>query len=258
MYLDKWRVAIRNLKNTLFSYPCDAPSCFPDPITDESVIYCIQGFVYESGKFSDGKFIHTSAVKEIYKEDGRLFARTRNNCYELKNASPYFDFDIAANAAAKLESHDLAQFAEENRAAFRSQFERFREIAHGISEGSSDAAELPESTLIICYNGTDPNGNKVFFKNDVGIVPVFHDVHSGVKVDSVGLAESEEKLEMWETLGRYYVDSEVMEFYDCDTENLLFYNMTDKPIYIIIYGSSAAMLCPPETAKLASRKSKKA
>ena len=34
MYLDKWRVAIRNLKNSLFSYPNTAQSCFPDPITD--------------------------------------------------------------------------------------------------------------------------------------------------------------------------------------------------------------------------------
>lgn len=31
MYLDKWRVAIRNLKNSLFSYPNTAQSCFPDP-----------------------------------------------------------------------------------------------------------------------------------------------------------------------------------------------------------------------------------
>ena len=41
MYLDKWRVAIRNLKNSLFSYPNTAQSCFPDPITDDTVFYCV-------------------------------------------------------------------------------------------------------------------------------------------------------------------------------------------------------------------------
>ena len=57
MYLDKWRVAIRNLKNSLFSYPNTAQSCFPDPITDDTVFYCVQGLVYGSQKFPDGKFI---------------------------------------------------------------------------------------------------------------------------------------------------------------------------------------------------------
>lgn len=60
MYLDKWRVAIRNLKNSLFSYPNTAQSCFPDPITDDTVFYCVQGLVYGSQKFPDGKFIRSS------------------------------------------------------------------------------------------------------------------------------------------------------------------------------------------------------
>ena len=84
MYLDKWRVAIRNLKNSLFSYPNTAQSCFPDPITDDTVFYCVQGLVYGSQKFPDGKFIRSSPVTSVYSEDGKLFAKTINNVYELK------------------------------------------------------------------------------------------------------------------------------------------------------------------------------
>ena len=166
MYLDKWRVAIRNLKNSLFSYPNTAQSCFPDPITDDTVFYCVQGLVYGSQKFPDGKFIRSSPVTSVYSEDGKLFAKTINNVYELKTPSDYF------------------------------------------------------------------------------------------VIDSVGLAESEEKLDLWDTLGRYYIDSELMEFYDCDTKNLIFCNLTNSPIYVTIYESSAAMLCMPNTAKIASRKVK--
>ena len=68
MYLDKWRVAIRNLKNSLFSYPNTAQSCFPDPITDDTVFYCVQGLVYGSQKFPDGKFIRSSPVTSVYSE----------------------------------------------------------------------------------------------------------------------------------------------------------------------------------------------
>ena len=258
MYIDKWRVAIRNLKNSLFSYPNTAQSCFPDPITDDSVVYCIQGLVYESGKFPAGKFIHTSAIRKVYTEDGKLFAKTKNSVYELRTPSQYFDCDIAANAAAKLESPDLAKITEGHREKLKPQLDRLFTVAQGLcdDEGSDSTDEIPENTLLICYNGTDPFGNKVFFKNGGAVVPVLADLHTGIAIDSVGLAESLEKLESWETLGRYYVDSEVMEFYDCDTENLVFCNLTDAPIYVIIYGSSAAMLCPPETAKLASRKVK--
>ena len=81
MYLDKWRVAIRNLKNSLFSYPNTAQSCFPDPITDDTVFYCVQGLVYGSQKFPDGKFIRSSPVTSVYSEDGKLFAKTINNIY---------------------------------------------------------------------------------------------------------------------------------------------------------------------------------
>lgn len=77
----------------------------------------------------------------------------------------------------------------------------------------------------------------------------------GLVIDSVGLAESEEKLDLWDTLGRYYIDSELMEFYDCDTKNLIFCNLTNS-LYVTIYESSAAMLCMPNTAKIASRKVK--
>ena len=52
MYLDKWRVAIRNLKNSLFSYPNTAQSCFPDPITDDTVFYCC--LLYTSPSPRDG------------------------------------------------------------------------------------------------------------------------------------------------------------------------------------------------------------
>lgn len=141
MYLDKWRVAIRNLKNSLFSYPNTAQSCFPDPITDDTVFYCVQGLVYGSQKFPDGKFIRSSPVTSVYSEDGKLFAKTINNIYELKTPSDY-------------------------------------------------------------------------------------------------------------------IDSELMEFYDCDTKNLIFCNLTNSPIYVTIYESSAAMLCMPNTAKIASRKVK--
>lgn len=89
MYLDKWRVAIRNLKNSLFSYPNTAQSCFPDPITDDTVFYCVQGLVYGSQKFPDGKFIRSSPVTSVYSEDGKLFAKTINNIYELKTPSDY-------------------------------------------------------------------------------------------------------------------------------------------------------------------------
>lgn len=89
MYLDKWRVAIRNLKNSLFSYPNTAQSCFPDPITDDTVFYCVQGLVYGSQKFPDGKFIRSSPVTSVYSEDGKLFAKTINNVYELKTPSDY-------------------------------------------------------------------------------------------------------------------------------------------------------------------------
>lgn len=107
MYLDKWRVAIRNLKNSLFSYPNTAQSCFPDPITDDTVFYCVQGLVYGSQKFPDGKFIRSSPVTSVYSEDGKLFAKTINNVYELKTPSDYFDCDIAENAAQKQEAVSL-------------------------------------------------------------------------------------------------------------------------------------------------------
>ena len=111
MYLDKWRVAIRNLKNSLFSYPNTAQSCFPDPITDDTVFYCVQGLVYGSQKFPDGKFIRSSPVTSVYSEDGKLFAKTINNIYELKTPSDYFDCDIAENAAQKTGSSELAETA---------------------------------------------------------------------------------------------------------------------------------------------------
>lgn len=96
----------------------------------------------------------------------------------------------------------------------------------------------------------------MFYKNEDMVVPVFAEVTVGLIIDSVGLAESEEKLDLWDTLGRYYIDSELMEFYDCDTKNLIFCNLTNSPIYVTIYESSAAMLCMPNTAKIASRKVK--
>ena len=76
------------------------------------------------------------------------------------------------------------------------------------------------------------------------------------KMELSDLEESKEKLDLWDTLGRYYIDSELMEFYDCDTKNLIFCNLTNSPIYVTIYESSAAMLCMPNTAKIASRKVK--
>ena len=110
MYLDKWRVAIRNLKNSLFSYPNTAQSCFPDPITDDTVFYCVQGLVYGSQKFPDGKFIRSSPVTSVYSEDGKLFAKTINNVYELKTPSDYFDCDIAENAAQKTGSSEKSSW----------------------------------------------------------------------------------------------------------------------------------------------------
>ena len=227
MYLDKWRVAIRNLKNSLFSYPNTAQSCFPDPITDDTVFYCVQGLVYGSQKFPDGKFIRSSPVTSVYSEDGKLFAKTINNVYE-------------------------------QREKLMTQLDKFFTICQRLcdNEQADVANELPEDTLVICYYGTDPHGNKMFYKNEDKVVPVFAYVTVGLVIDSVGLAESEEKLDLWDTLGRYYIDSELMEFYDCDTKNLIFCNLTNSPIYVTIYESSAAMLCMPNTAKIASRKVK--
>lgn len=84
MYLDKWRVAIRNLKNSLFSYPNTAQSCFPDPITDDTVFYCVQGLVYGSQKFPDGKFIRSSPVTSVYSEDGKLLPKQQTTFMSLK------------------------------------------------------------------------------------------------------------------------------------------------------------------------------
>ena len=138
------------------------------------------------------------------------------------------------------------------------QLDKFFTICQRLcdNEQADVANELPEDTLVICYYGTDPHGNKMFYKNEDMVVPVFADVTVGLVIDSVGLAESEEKLDLWDTLGRYYIDSELMEFYDCDTKNLIFCNLTNSPIYVTIYESSAAMLCMPNTAKIASRKVK--
>ena len=138
------------------------------------------------------------------------------------------------------------------------QLDKFFTICQRLcdNEQADVANELPEDTLVICYYGTDPHGNKMFYKNKDMVVPVFADVTVGLVIDSVGLAESEEKLDLWDTLGRYYIDSELMEFYDCDTKNLIFCNLTNSPIYVTIYESSAAMLCMPNTAKIASRKVK--
>lgn len=236
MYLDKWRVAIRNLKNSLFSYPNTAQSCFPDPITDDTVFYCVQGLVYGSQKFPDGKFIRSSPVTSVYSEDGKLFAKTINNVYELKTPSDYFDCDIAENAAQKTGSSELAETAKMQREKLRAQLDKFFTICQRLcdNEQADVANELPEDM----------------------VVPVFAYVTVGLVIDSVGLAESEEKLDLWDTLGRYYIDSELMEFYDCDTKNLIFCNLTNSPIYVTIYESSAAMLCMPNTAKIASRKVK--
>lgn len=258
MYLDKWRVAIRNLKNSLFSYPNTAQSCFPDPITDDTVFYCVQGLVYGSQKFPDGKFIRSSPVTSVYSEDGKLFAKTINNVYELKTPSDYFDCDIAENAAQKTGSSELAETAKMQREKLRAQLDKFFTICQRLcdNEQADVANELPEDTLVICYYGTDPHGNKMFYKNEDMVVPVFAYVTVGLVIDSVGLAESEEKLDLWDTLGRYYIDSELMEFYDCDTKNLIICNLTNSPIYVTIYESSAAMLCMPNTAKIASRKVK--
>lgn len=258
MYLDKWRVAIRNLKNSLFSYPNTAQSCFPDPITDDTVFYCVQGLVYGSQKFPDGKFIRSSSVTSVYSEDGKLFAKTINNVYELKTPSDYFDCDIAENAAQKTGSNELAETAKMQREKLTAQLDKFFTICQRLCDNKqADVAnELPEDTLVICYYGTDPHGNKMFYKKEDMVVPVFAYVTVGLVIDSVGLAESEEKLDLWDTLGRYYIDSELMEFYDCDTKNLIFCNLTNSPIYVTIYESSAAMLCMPNTAKIASKKVK--
>lgn len=138
------------------------------------------------------------------------------------------------------------------------QLDKFFTICQRLcdNEQADVANELPEDTLVICYYGTDPHGNKMFYKNEDMVVPVFAYVTVGLIIDSVGLAESKEKLDLWDTLGRYYIDSELMEFYDCDTKNLIFCNLTNAPIYVTIYESSAAMLCMPNTAKIASRKVK--
>ena len=79
MYLDKWRVGNKKFEKFAFSYPNTAQSCFPDPITDDTVFYCVQGLVYGSQKFPDGKFIRSSPVTSVYSEDGKLFAKTTNN-----------------------------------------------------------------------------------------------------------------------------------------------------------------------------------
>lgn len=132
MYLDKWRVAIRNLKNSLFSYPNTAQSCFPDPITDDTVFYCVQGLVYGSQKFPDGKFIRSSPVTSVYSEDGKLFAKTINNIYELKTPSDYFDCDIAENAAQKTGSGELAETAKMQREKLTAQLDKFFTICRGF------------------------------------------------------------------------------------------------------------------------------
>ena len=152
----------------------------------------------------------------------------------------------------------LAETAKMQREKLMAQLDKFFTICQRLcdNEQADVANELPEDTLVICYYGTDPHGNKMFYKNEDMVVPVFADVTVGLVIDSVGLAESEEKLDLWDTLGRYYIDSELMEFYDCDTKNLIFCNLTNSPIYVTIYESSAAMLCMPNTAKIASRKVK--
>ena len=132
MYLDKWRVAIRNLKNSLFSYPNTAQSCFPDPITDDTVFYCVQGLVYGSQKFPDGKFIRSSPVTSVYSEDGKLFAKTINNVYELKTPSDYFDCDIAENAAQKTGSSELAETAKMQREKLMAQLDKFFTICQRL------------------------------------------------------------------------------------------------------------------------------
>lgn len=174
MYLDKWRVAIRNLKNSLFSYPNTAQSCFPDPITDDTVFYCVQGLVYGSQKFPDGKFIRSSPVTSVYSEDGKLFAKTINNIYELKTPSDYFDCDIAENAAQKTGSGELAETAKMQREKLTAQLDKFFTICQRLcdNEQADVANELPEDTLVICYYGTDPHGNKMFYKNEDMVVPV--------------------------------------------------------------------------------------
>lgn len=50
-------------------------------------------------------------VTSVYSEDGKLFAKTINNVYELKTPSDYFDCDIAENAAQRTGSSELAETA---------------------------------------------------------------------------------------------------------------------------------------------------
>ena len=258
MYLDKWRVAIRNLKNSLFHIQTRFKAVF---LTLSRTTQCFTAFkvLYMAVKKIPRRKIHTQFSCDLgILEDGKLFAKTINNVYELKTPSDYFDCDIAENAAHKTGSSELAETAKMQREKLMAQLDKFFTICQRLcdNEQADVANELPEDTLVICYYGTDPHGNKMFYKNEDMVVPVFAEVTVGLVIDSVGLAESEEKLDLWDTLGRYYIDSELMEFYDCDTKNLIFCNLTNAPIYVTIYESSAAMLCMPNTAKIASRKVK--
>lgn len=83
-------------------------------------------------KFPDGKFIRSSPVTSVYSEDGKLFAKTINNVYELKTPSDYFDCDIAENAAQKTGSSELAETAKMQREKFMAQLDKFSRSARGF------------------------------------------------------------------------------------------------------------------------------
>ena len=55
------------------------------------------------------------------------------------------------------------------------QLDKFFTICQRLcdNEQADVANELPEDTLVICYYGTDPHGNKMFYKKEDMVVPVF-------------------------------------------------------------------------------------
>ena len=47
----------------------------------------VLGYVYddEKGRFLDGTYIRTSAIKREYEQDGKKYIETRNSTYELRD-----------------------------------------------------------------------------------------------------------------------------------------------------------------------------
>lgn len=58
-----------------------SPNPYRAPELCPTVIY---GNVYGSEKFEDGTFIHTSRIMKYVKEQERIFVKTKNSIYEIR------------------------------------------------------------------------------------------------------------------------------------------------------------------------------